>query len=304
MCQHAPSYLCCGADVLCCRRWNNTVSLTLRSIIYDPIVEGCWIHNGRALPAGPPTPAPAAGAAGTATHRPAPAGTDSGSSTCADAGAKAGGSSSSCEAKPARVHPLQKLAGTAATFAVSGIMHEFVLLYALHDGNSYPAGFWFMFFFSQVREGCFWWGLMLPWVSFSMLAAALYVEAFLRSASVCWQLHIEATLFAALPCCHAVWRTQMPLLVLEDIARRRMRKSGVRPARPLLIGWTTVVLMISAYFFWYPPVEQYTDVALRVVTSVNASAASAVHGVQMLLQSLGLQQAAVGGAAFVGSVSL
>lgn len=99
------------------------------------------------------------------------------------------------------------------------------------------------------------------------------------------------------------WRTQMPLLVLEDIARRRMRKSGVRPARPLLIGWTTVVLMISAYFFWYPPVEQYTDVALRVVTSVNASAASAVHGVQVLLQSLGLQQAAVSGAAFVGSVS-
>lgn len=40
-------------------------------------------------------------------------------------------------------------------------MHEFVLLYALHDGNSYPAGFWFMFFLSQVREGCFWWGLML-----------------------------------------------------------------------------------------------------------------------------------------------
>jgi hypothetical protein len=95
----------------------------------------------------------------------------------------------------------------------------------------------------------------------------------------------------------------MPLLVLEDIARRRMRKAGVRPSRPLGIGWTTLILMISAYFFWYPPVEQYTDVALRVVASVNASAASAVQSVQALLQSLGLQQAAVSGAAFVGSVS-
>lgn len=137
--------LCCGADVLCCRRWNNTVSLTLRSLIYDPIVEGCWIHSGPALPAGPPAPTAAA------------VGKDSSNSICADAGAKAGGSGSSSVAKPAKVHPLQKLAGTAATFAVSGIMHEFVLLYALHDGNSYPAGFWFMFFFSQVRAGCFWW---------------------------------------------------------------------------------------------------------------------------------------------------
>lgn len=96
---------------------------------------------------------------------------------------------------------------------------------------------------------------------------------------------------------------QMPLLVLEDIARRRLRKSGVRLARPLLIGWTTVVLMFTAYYFWYPPVEHYTDVAVRVTDSVNASAATAVQSVHKLLQSLGLQQAAVGGAAFVGSVS-
>jgi hypothetical protein len=46
---------------------------------------------------------------------------------------------------------LKKLAGTAATFAVSGIMHEFILLYALHEDNTYPAGLWFMFFFCQVR---------------------------------------------------------------------------------------------------------------------------------------------------------
>jgi hypothetical protein len=95
----------------------------------------------------------------------------------------------------------------------------------------------------------------------------------------------------------------MPLLMLEDVARRRLRKSGVRLARPLLVGWTTVVLMFTAYYFWYPPVEQYTDVALRVLESVNASAATAVQTAHKLLQSLGLQQAAVGGAAFVGSVS-
>lgn len=95
----------------------------------------------------------------------------------------------------------------------------------------------------------------------------------------------------------------MPLLMLEDIARRRLRKSGVKLARPLLMGWTTVILLFTAYFFWYPPVEQYTDVAMRVVEAVNAGAAGAVGSFQGLLQQLGLQQAAVGGAAFVGSVS-
>jgi hypothetical protein len=94
---------------------------------------------------------------------------------------------------------------------------------------------------------------------------------------------------------------QVPLLVLEDIARRKLRKAGVQLSRPVGIGLMTVVLWITAYLFWYPPVELHTDLAPRVVSSVNDSAAAAVLGLQALLQQLGWQQA--GGAAFVSSVS-
>ena len=104
--------------------------------------------------------------------------------------------------------------------------------------------------------------------------------------------------------CHslALLHSQVPLLVLEDMARRRLRKSGTRLSRPIAMGWTTAILMFSAYFFWYPPIEQYTDVAMRVVESVNASAATVLHSVQMLLAQVGFHDAA-SGAAFVSSMS-
>jgi hypothetical protein len=62
------------------------------------------------------------------------------------------------------VHPLKKLAGTAATFAASGIMHELILLYALAEDDKYPAGFWFMFFFCQVG-----WALLAVWGAWSFV---------------------------------------------------------------------------------------------------------------------------------------
>jgi len=97
---------------------------------------------------------------------------------------------------------------------------------------------------------------------------------------------------------------QVPLLVLETVARRRLRKAGIQLARPVAIGGTTAVLLISAYFFFFPPVEEYTDIALRVVTSVNTSALGVARSVQGLLQQLGLHlEPAVGGTAFVGSVT-
>lgn len=165
---------CCA---VLCRRWNNTVSLTLRSLIYDPIVEGCWIHKGPAMPAGPAATAAAAPAGADASDSPTSSGfagsTDSDSSdtdsaqqtaannkvaivdssntpTTSSSGVKSGSAGSKGVQKPPRVPLAKKLAGTAATFAVSGLMHEFILLYALHEDNSYPAGFWFMFFFCQV----------------------------------------------------------------------------------------------------------------------------------------------------------
>lgn len=133
-----------------CRRWNNTVGLTLRAVIYDPIVEGCWIHRE---PTGPTAAAAAHAAAPAGPERAAaqPAAPQGESITCSDSSSS---SSQPASSGPPKVPALKRLAGTAATFAVSGLMHELILLYALHEGNSYPAGFWFMFFFIQVGVCC------------------------------------------------------------------------------------------------------------------------------------------------------
>jgi hypothetical protein len=96
---------------------------------------------------------------------------------------------------------------------------------------------------------------------------------------------------------------QTPLLISEDIVTRRLRKAGVHLPRALLIGCANVILSITAYFFFFPPVEDYTGVAQRVLTSVNQSAAAVFSGLQALLQQVGLHPTAVGGGPFVGSVS-
>jgi hypothetical protein len=72
----------------------------------------------------------------------------------------------------------------------------------------------------------------------------------------------------------------------------------------LLWGYTTALLMTSAYLFWFPPVEQHTDVAARVLASVNGGAAVALARLQGLVQQLGLGDVVAQAAAAVsGSAS-
>ncbi|KAF8068287.1 ASAT1 [Scenedesmus sp. PABB004] len=94
------------------RRWNNTVSLTLRALVYDPLVEG------RLMAAPPP-----AGAAPQQQHHHHHRG---------------GG----------RVPLPRRVAGLAATFAVSGVMHELVLAYLTLPGDYHP-WHWLAFFLVQ-----------------------------------------------------------------------------------------------------------------------------------------------------------
>ena len=140
-CSRVSLYAVACCAVVAYRRWNNTVGLTLRSLCYDPIVEGCWIHKGPA----PPTHEQQQHAD---TPAAAPAGPES---TAAVESAPSSGKGDSASKGP-RVHPLKKMAGTAASFVASGIMHEFILLYALAEDDKYPAGVWFMMFFVQVGQ--------------------------------------------------------------------------------------------------------------------------------------------------------
>ncbi|KAI8475316.1 MAG: hypothetical protein J3K34DRAFT_517551 [Monoraphidium minutum] len=101
------------------RRWNNTVSLTLRPLFYDPIVEGRLV-----APPPPPPAVPvehsddasaAAAFAAAAAGAPAPAG-----------GAPGGGGAARGPRKQPRA--VRSLA-TLSTFAASGLFHELLFFY-------------------------------------------------------------------------------------------------------------------------------------------------------------------------------
>lgn len=102
-----------------CRRWNNTTSLLLRALVYDPIIEG------RLLPR-----------------------VDTEAALADSAGASEQQQQQQHVTKHRRPPAWLAAVGVAATFAVSGIMHEIILYLITPDGQYHP-GLWFMFFFIQ-----------------------------------------------------------------------------------------------------------------------------------------------------------
>lgn len=193
------------SSAVVCRRWNNTVGLTLRALVYDPLVEGSLVFR-------PAVPA----AAGTADQCQAPAGSDA----------------AAAAASPASKHPHSKtpmwlrLLGLCATFAVSGLMHELILFLLCYPGE-YRFGYWFTFFFIQA-----------------------------------------------------------PLMAAEAVVIRRMRKAGVKMPRAGATGLATCVFMCTTYFFWFPPVEDHTDIAETLVANINTAAAQVLTLVQQIPQQL------------------
>ena len=109
------------------RRWNNSTSLMLRSLVYDPLVEKRMIAV---------TPVDSKGQTAVAAAVAAPAGE-------AVEGENAVPQKQEQQQQPSMV--LQIL-GLMATFAVSGIMHEFIVSYI---ADPYMPGYLFLFFFSQ-----------------------------------------------------------------------------------------------------------------------------------------------------------
>ncbi|KAI8470832.1 MAG: hypothetical protein J3K34DRAFT_419127 [Monoraphidium minutum] len=103
------------------RRWNNTVGLTLRSLCYDPIIEGRLVREG-----------------GDDAH-------DSAGGACAD-GAKDGQQGEQQAAAPPRPSRRRRFWGTAAVFAASGLAHELVFAYSMAPKFVWGAS---MFFFVQ-----------------------------------------------------------------------------------------------------------------------------------------------------------
>eukprot|EP00879_Flechtneria_rotunda_P011027 GHRR01011522.1.p1 GENE.GHRR01011522.1~~GHRR01011522.1.p1 ORF type:complete len:233 (+),score=93.74 GHRR01011522.1:682-1380(+) len=183
------------------RRWNNSVSLMLRALVYDPIVEGQLMASSKTLD--PETAA---------------------------AGDKQSGSKAA-KHQQGKIPLWQRLAGMAATFAVSGFMHEWILHQVTPEG-AYQFGWWFMFFFVQA-----------------------------------------------------------PLLVVEGFVQKRLKKAGVKLSRAVGIGYTTCFMLLTSYAFWFPPIEDYTDIATHVATSVNNNVLGVLAGMQQLAEHWGVQQA-------------
>lgn len=79
---------------------------------------------------------------------------------------------------------------------------------------------------------------------------------------------------------------QAPLIALEGVAIHKLRKAGVKVPRAGGIGITTITLLILAYLFFFPPVEQHSDIAHVIVSSVNKGSGHLLEELQQLPQRL------------------
>lgn len=64
---------------------------------------------------------------------------------------------------------------------------------------------------------------------------------------------------------------QAPLLLAESIVLRKLRKANVTIPTIMAVPATTAIIMLTAWFFWYPPIEQHSDLAVRIVDSINVN---------------------------------
>uniref|UniRef100_A0A383VNU6 Wax synthase domain-containing protein n=1 Tax=Tetradesmus obliquus TaxID=3088 RepID=A0A383VNU6_TETOB len=135
------------------RRWNNIISLSMRAVVYEPILEGRLFKADPAAaaaaappPPPPPPPKPAAAAAVPASREPA-------GSMAADEPVKQGSSSTNGSTSSQQQHGhmslLNKGLATAAIFTISGLEHEWFLFLMLGPGEYHP-GYWMAFFLVQV----------------------------------------------------------------------------------------------------------------------------------------------------------
>eukprot|EP00878_Enallax_costatus_P021556 GHUV01022828.1.p1 GENE.GHUV01022828.1~~GHUV01022828.1.p1 ORF type:complete len:388 (+),score=71.64 GHUV01022828.1:501-1664(+) len=181
------------------RRWNNTTGLTLRALVYDPIVEGSLMGRA-ALEARKPSPKPSQ----KSPNKP--------------------------PQKPYRPPMWLKLFGMCATFAVSGVMHE-ILLYMLAPEGQYHVGYWFTFFFIQA-----------------------------------------------------------PIMFAEGLVLRALHNRKIYIPRTLAIPLTTATVLTTAWYFWYPPIENHTDIANEAVASINANVGALIAWGQGLCEQWDLKQ--------------
>lgn len=185
------------------RRWNNTISLSLRTVIYDPIMEGRLFYDASLEVLSTK--------AGQGASTP-------GSSVDSAASASAGSTAGSSDSTARRQHvPLMtKALATAAIFAVSGLEHELVLWLVTQEGE-YHGGWWFTFFFIQfpliVAEG-----LLLKKLKASniilprLLRVCITTAVFMSTAYAFWYPPVETYSRLATRCVDAVNRNVMNLI--------------------------------------------------------------------------------------------
>lgn len=61
---------------------------------------------------------------------------------------------------------------------------------------------------------------------------------------------------------------QAPLLIVEGLALQKLRKAGVQVPKALGIMYSTFFVLLTAYLFWYPPLENHSNIA-RVCCAVH-----------------------------------
>jgi hypothetical protein len=66
---------------------------------------------------------------------------------------------------------------------------------------------------------------------------------------------------------------QAPVMVAEQLAIKGASRAGVRLPAPLSVALTISVLLATAYWGFFPPVETHTDIAPRIAQAVASNIA-------------------------------
>lgn len=86
----------------------------------------------------------------------------------------------------------------------------------------------------------------------------------------------------------AFFVVQAPLLVVEGLALQRLRKAGLQVPKAVGITYNTFFVLLTAYLFWYPPLESHSNIAEYVVQCINGNVQGVTRAVQQLVQQLAL----------------
>jgi hypothetical protein len=91
----------------------------------------------------------------------------------------------------------------------------------------------------------------------------------------------------------AFFQIQAPLIVAEGLLLKRLAASKISVPRVLGIAYMTAIILFTATYLWYPPIDTHTDIAPAVVAAINTNAGAGLGWLRQQGSSMGFNAALV-----------